>query len=101
MKSFVDYSSNSDFSIHNIPFGVAVFNKEYIGCCTESEIRLLILPLYDLGYFEEIEGLDDNVFEAYTINEFIELGKPVTNAVRTKIQPITGRIYFIKRSENH
>ncbi len=44
--------------------------------------------MYDLGYFEDIEGLDDNVFEAYTINEFIELGKPVTNAVRTKIQTL-------------
>jgi fumarylacetoacetase len=89
MKSFVDYSSNSDFSIHNIPFGVAVFNKEYIGCCTRIGDQVIDLAtLYDLGYFEDIEGLDDNVFEAYTINEFIELGKPVTNAVRTKIQTL-------------
>jgi len=89
MKSFVDYSSNSDFSIHNIPFGVAVFNKEYIGCCTRIGDQVVDLAtLYDLGYFEDIEGLDDNVFEAYTINEFIELGKPVTNAVRTKIQTL-------------
>ena len=89
MKSFVDYSSNSDFSIHNIPFGVAVFNKEYIGCCTRIGDQVIDLAtLYDLGYFEDIEGLDDNVFEAYTINEFIELGKPVTNAVRTRIQTL-------------
>ncbi|PKF73745.1 fumarylacetoacetase [Chryseobacterium sp. PMSZPI] len=89
MKSFVDYSSNSDFSIYNIPFGVAVFNKEYIGCCTRIGDQVIDLAtLYDLGYFEDIEGLDDNVFEAYTINEFIELGKPVTNAVRTKIQTL-------------
>ncbi|WP_276833491.1 fumarylacetoacetase, partial [Chryseobacterium cucumeris] len=82
-------SSNSDFSIHNIPFGVAVFNKEFIGCCTRIGDQVIDLAtLYDLGYFEDIEGLDDNVFEAYTINEFIELGKPVTNAVRTKIQTL-------------
>lgn len=89
MKSFVEYSSNSDFSIYNIPFGVAVFNKEYIGCCTRIGDQVIDLAtLYDLGYFEDIEGLDDNVFEAYTLNEFIELGKPVTNAVRTKIQKL-------------
>lgn len=89
MKSFVEYSSNSDFSIYNIPFGVAVFNKEYIGCCTRIGDQIVDLAtLYDLGYFENIEGLDDNIFEAYTLNEFIELGKPVTNAVRAKIQEL-------------
>ncbi|KPE50235.1 fumarylacetoacetase [Chryseobacterium indologenes] len=89
MKSFVEYSPNSDFSIHNIPFGVTVFNKEYIGCCTRIGDQVIDLAtLYDLGYFEDIEGLDDNVFEAYTLNEFIELGKPVTNAVRIRIQEL-------------
>lgn len=89
MKSFVEYSSNSDFSIQNIPFGVAVFNKEFIGCCTRIGDQVVDLAtLYDLAYFEEIEGLDDNIFEAYTLNEFIELGKPVTNAVRLKIQEL-------------
>lgn len=89
MKSFVEYSSDSDFSIHNIPFGVAVFNKEYIGCCTRIGDQVVDLAtLYDYGYFEEIEGLIDNIFEAYTLNEFIELGKPITNAVRQKIQEL-------------
>lgn len=89
MKSFVEYSADSDFSIHNIPFGVAVFNKEYIGCCTRIGDQIVDLAtLYDFGYFEEIEGLIDNVFEAYTLNEFIELGKPITNAVRLKIQEL-------------
>lgn len=89
MKSFVEYSSNSDFSIHNIPFGVTVFNKEFIGCCTRIGDQIIDLAtLYDLGYFEDIEGLNDNIFEAYTLNEFIELGKPVTNAVRLKIQEL-------------
>ncbi|KUJ51138.1 fumarylacetoacetase [Chryseobacterium sp. JAH] len=89
MKSFVEYNLNSDFSIHNIPFGVAVFNKEFIACCTRIGDQVVDLALlYDLSYFEEIAGLDDNVFEAYTLNEFIELGKPVTNAVRLRIQEL-------------
>ena len=91
MKSFINYTENSDFSIHNIPFGVAVFNQEYIACCTRIGDKVLDLAtLYDYGFFDGIEGLTENVFEAYTLNEFIELGKPVTNAVRLKIQEILG-----------
>ena len=89
MKSFINYPQNSDFSIHNIPFGVAVFNREYIACCTRiGNLVIDLATLYDYGFFDEIEGLNENVFEAYTINEFIELGKPVTNAVRLKIQEL-------------
>lgn len=100
MKSFVEYSLNSDFSIHNIPFGVAVFNKEYIGCCTRIGDQVVDLAtLFDLGYFEEIEGLDDNIFEAYTLNEFIELGKPVTNAVRLKIQELLQEGSLLSKDE--
>lgn len=89
MKSFVNYDLNSDFSIHNIPFGVAVFNKEYIACATRiGDIVIDLATLYDFGYFDEIEGLNENVFEAYTLNEFIELGKEVTKAVRVKIQEL-------------
>lgn len=89
MKSFIEYPSNSDFSIHNIPFGVAVFNKEYIACCTRIGDQVIDLAsLYDFGYFDDVDGLDDNYFEAYTLNEFIELGKPVTHAVRLKIQSL-------------
>ena len=89
MKSFINYPQNSDFSIHNIPFGVAVFNREYIACCTRiGDLVIDLATLYDYGFFDEIEGLNENVFEAYTINEFIELGKPVTNAVRLKIQEL-------------
>ena len=89
MKSFVNYSDQSDFSIYNIPFGVAVFNQEYIACATRiGDMVLDLATLYDYGFLESIEGLNENVFEAYTLNEFIELGKPVTNAVRLKIQEL-------------
>lgn len=89
MKSFINYPSDSDFSIYNIPFGVCVFNKEYIANATRiGDIVIDLATLFDLGYFEDIKGLSDNVFEGYTINEFIELGKPVTNQVRERIQEL-------------
>ncbi|KIA89150.1 fumarylacetoacetase [Kaistella jeonii] len=89
MKSFINYDQNSDFSIHNIPFGVGVFSNEYIACCTRiGDMVIDLATLYDYGFFDEIEGINENVFEAYTLNEFIELEKPVTNAVRLKIQEL-------------
>lgn len=89
MKSFVNYTTESDFSIYNIPFGVAVFNKEYIACATRiGDLVIDLATLYDYGYFDDITDLKENVFEAYTLNEFIELGKPITNAVRQKIQQL-------------
>lgn len=89
MKSFINYQSDSDFSIYNIPFGVGVFNQEYIACCSRIGDQVIDLAtLYDYGFFDEIEGLDENVFESFTLNAFIELGKPVTNKVRLKIQQI-------------
>lgn len=89
MKSFINVPENSDFSIHNIPFGVGIFNKEYISCCARiGDMVIDLATFYDYGFFDDVEGLDDNVFEAYTLNEFIELGKPVTNAVRLKIQEL-------------
>lgn len=89
MTSFTQYSADSDFSIHNIPFGVGVFNKEYIACCTRiGDMVVDLATLYDYGFLDNIEGLDDNYFEAYTLNLFIELGKPVTNAVRGKLQEL-------------
>ena len=89
MKSFVENSESTDFSIYNIPFGVAVFNQEYIACATRIGNQVIDLAtLYDEGYFENIDGLDDNIFEAYTLNPFIELGKPVTTKVRERIQEL-------------
>ena len=100
MKSFINYSADSDFSIHNIPFGVAVFAEEYIACCTRvGDLVIDLATLYDYGFFDEIQGIDENVFEAYTLNEFIELGKPVTNAVRLKLQQILSEDSLLKNDE--
>ncbi|NAW50956.1 fumarylacetoacetase [Elizabethkingia argentiflava] len=89
MTSFVENSDLTDFSIYNIPFGVAIFNQEYIACATRiGNIIIDLATLYDEGYFENIEGLEDNVFEAYTLNSYIELGKPITSKVRERIQEL-------------
>lgn len=100
MTSFIEYDPTSDFSIHNIPFGVAVFDQQYIACATRvGDVVIDLATLFDKGYLDDIEGLDDNVFEAYTLNEFIGLGKPVTNAVRQRLQEILQPDSILSRDE--
>jgi hypothetical protein len=67
-----------------IVIGRHAFGDQY----KATDVVIDLATLFDYGFFDEIEGLNENVFEAYTINEFIELGKPVTNAVRLKIQEL-------------
>lgn len=86
MKSFINYPDHSDFSIYNIPFGAGVFDDEYIACASRIGDQVIDLAsLYDEGYLDGIEGLEENVFESFTLNEFIGLGKTVTNAVRQRL----------------
>lgn len=89
MKSFIENSEKTDFSIYNIPFGVGLFQKEFVACATKIGDQIVDLAtLYDKGYLDGIQGLEENVFEAYNLNEFIELGKETTTKVRLKIQEL-------------
>ncbi len=100
MKSFIEYQKESDFSIHNIPFGVAIFKNEYIACCTRIGDQIIDLAsLYELSYLEGIEELEENVFEAYTLNDFIELGKEVTVPVRKKLQELFSEGSLLEKDE--
>lgn len=88
MKSFITYDSESDFSIYNIPFGVAFIAEEYPTCVTRIGDTVVDLAmLYDAGYLDNL-GLEENVFEAMVLNPFIELGKEVTVPVREHIQKL-------------
>lgn len=88
MKSFISYEEHSDFSIHNIPFGVAIFADDEIACVTRIGHTVINLAvLYENGYFDEF-NLGENVFDAFTLNEFISLGKSVTVPVREHIQEL-------------
>ena len=89
MKSFISYPKDSDFSIHNIPFGVALIQDEYVAVCTRIGDKVVDLSyLYNEDYFGDFDQLEYNVFESVVLNEFIELGKPTTNAIRLRIQDL-------------
>lgn len=82
--SWVDIHPKSDFSIYNLPFGI--FKKEnQIGAASAIGNWAIDLNyLYSKGYFDSI-NLPTNVFNQSTLNEFIGLGKPITNAVRNRL----------------
>lgn len=86
MKSFISYDSNSDFSIYNIPFGVAIFEDDEIACVSRvGDTVINLAVLFDKGYFDEFD-LEDNIFDAFALNDFISLGKSHTVSMREHLQ---------------
>ncbi len=74
---------NSDFSIHNIPFGI--FSTTDRSARAGVAIGDQILDLAALARLNVFD-FDTAVFEKDILNDFIALGKPVTSKVRTTIQ---------------
>src|SRR5688572_20513201 len=86
MSSWLHVSTDSDFSIHNIPFGIASIGGGKNFACTRIGDQVLNLSaLAATGFFKgTIE--DVSVFDQPTLNDFIRLGKTVTNEVRSSLQ---------------
>ena len=86
MEAWVDIPKNSDFSIYNIPFGI--FSTKNLKKRVGIAIGEMILDLKlssELGVFDHLT-FDFNVFENLYLNNFISLGKSITNDVRLTIQ---------------
>jgi fumarylacetoacetase len=79
----IQIPENSDFSIHNIPFGI--FSSQGRSPRAGVAIGDHIL---DLAAVAELDVFNFNtaVFEKDTLNEFISLGKEITKKVRSDIQ---------------
>ena len=86
MEAWVDIPKNSDFSIYNIPFGI--FSTKNLKKRVGIAIGEMILDLKlssELGVFDHL-NFDYNLFENLYLNDFISLGKSITNDVRSTIQ---------------
>ncbi len=82
LKSWIEVDTKSDFSIHNIPFGI--YSDKTVKHRTCSAIGEYIIDLYELSGAGLLK-LDPSVLEQAYLNDFIELGKQVTNSVRTDL----------------
>jgi fumarylacetoacetase len=88
MKSWISVSSESDFPIQNIPFGVfqtATHSPRVATIIGEKVVDLSALAAH--GYLDAVD-FDKSVFISRHINDYMALGKPVTNAIRAAIQGI-------------
>ena len=86
MTSWIPVPPDSDFSIHNIPFGIGAINSGRPFACTRIGDHVLNLSaLSSTGFFSGIDGYM-NFFDQPVLNDFIRLGKQVTNEVRKRIQ---------------
>jgi fumarylacetoacetase len=76
----------SDFSIHNLPFGVfeAQGRGPRIGVAIGDKI-VDLARMAELGHFSDLSIPDLSVFSRRSLNAFIALGKPYWRAVRGRV----------------
>jgi fumarylacetoacetase len=89
LRSWIPVTPESDFPIQNIPFGIAEFPDGSTHAVTR--IGDSVIDLYSLaeaGYFSKIEGFNPETFNKPFLNDFMAMGKPITNAVRLRIMEI-------------
>lgn len=88
-KTWLEVPDKSDFPIQNIPFGVFLSEEDFTTIGTRiGNMAIDLSALHQLGYFNEIEELPDDVFLQDTLNDFITLGRPVWRHVRNRIAEI-------------
>jgi fumarylacetoacetase len=89
MNSWIPIEQDSDFSIHNIPFGIYSIGNEQPRPATRIGDTVVDLSvLADFGYFDGVEIDDLTVFYQPYLNDFISLGKPITSKVRLLLQEL-------------
>ncbi|KAI5450884.1 hypothetical protein NCC49_002625 [Naganishia albida] len=90
MPSFIPIDHDSDFSIHNIPFGIFSAKDSTEKRCA-TRIGDTVVDLRELarkGVFDGIEGFAESWFEQSTLNDFAAQSLTCRRAVRSRIQAI-------------
>lgn len=84
MSSWIIIPPDSDFTFHNIPFGIGSTGGDSFVCTRIGDTVIDLAALANTGLFNEIVD-DQSVFASSSLNDFIRLGKSKTNAVRKKL----------------
>ncbi len=88
LTSWITVDTNSDFPIQNLPFGIYSDNTVKNHAC--SAIGNYAIDLYELanrGFFSKL-NIDKAVFDKTYLNDFIELGKDMTRALRDRLSEL-------------
>lgn len=88
LKSWIEVKPGSDFPIQNLPFGIfkTTDTTPRVGVAI-GEYIIDISVVANSGLLDAIH-LDKEVFLQSSLNAFIALGKPVTNAVRERLSEL-------------
>lgn len=91
LKSWVEVPANSDFPIQNLPFGI--YSDKTVKNHACSAIGDYIIDLYELANSGLLKDLNINkeLFNNAYLNELIELGKPVTSALRNRLSDLLNK----------
>ncbi len=86
MTSWIQTAKDSDFSIFNIPFGIAQLKNslKYFVATRIGDYVINLSEINRLGYLSHF-NISQPVFDARFLNDFIALGKPVTSQVRNEL----------------
>jgi len=87
LRSFIDVTSDSDFPIHNLPYGVfrpSAGARSRIGVAIGGEV-LDLAVLADKGLLSGGELDDGSVFCQPTLNNFMGLGREAWTAARSTL----------------
>ncbi|MBR9919724.1 MAG: fumarylacetoacetase [Bacteroidetes bacterium] len=89
LQSWVEVPENSDFPIQNLPFGIfRTSSNPSPRMCTRIGNYVVDLAVMNyLSLFEELE-IDNEVFKAPYLNDFMSLGKEKTRAFRNKLSQL-------------
>ncbi|MCB1677033.1 MAG: fumarylacetoacetate hydrolase family protein, partial [Halioglobus sp.] len=82
---------NSDFSIHNLPFGIFSVHNESprIGVAIGDQV-LDLNQVAKMGLFQDITT-EVSFFSSSSLNSFIGLGKSVTSKIRMRVQELLSK----------
>ncbi|KAF9116798.1 hypothetical protein BGX27_010415 [Mortierella sp. AM989] len=88
--SFIETKPDSDFSIHNIPFGIisTTQNPAPRVATRIGDFAVDLSVLAQAGLFTSVLEDAQGVFSQPTLNLFMSLGKPVWSATRKHIQKL-------------
>jgi fumarylacetoacetase len=81
LKSWITVPANSDFSIQNIPFGVA---KTKNGVVVVTRIGDTVIDIHQLAV-NGLVSIDASVFRSSFLNDFMLLGKQATRDLRNQL----------------
>jgi len=85
LSTWAEVPTNSDFSIHNIPFGICLLDDYYYACSRIGDHVIILNHLIEEQLFDQFDLPLTTLTEPF-LNSFIGLGKSVTVPFRLAIQ---------------